>query len=269
MNIMQTIRTAALTLLIAAAAYTANSQSHTMSNNVSAGRLYFLSENGAMKKKELNELADIVKDNFSEAGIIYSKAKATKSFPSLKPLDALVIYLDTDLNPKDLGPGKDDCPLSGYNVGESDVLCEKSYDEMKKRLGFSYDEETVRGAVVYICPGRLIFGYRLQRMLANKQDSTLTEDKIEQIFVSAATHEVAHTIGGVHIFSVGDPLYIPSNGYFMGSLLTFAEESTKFDEDNILKMHEFINKVREKNADMKSMNALKEFMFYDIIIETP
>ncbi len=237
--------------------------------SVSAGHLYIMSEHGIIPNDRLQNLANVVRRNFDSAGIIHSQASAVDSFPTLQPLDALVIYLDTDMAPKDVGPEVDDCPMQGHNVGESDILAKESYVTMKQRLAFDYDAETVRGSVVYICPGRLLFLYRLQRMFADKEDGPLTEKNIDLIFASAATHEVAHTLGAVHVFRTGDPLYIPAEGYFLGSVVSYADESIRFHERNITKMREFIHYARDsnENMNMQILNDKKSMLLYDLIIQ--
>lgn len=249
---------------------TAHAKNSDTVSNVSVGRLYVLSEHGIIQKDRLQHIADMVEKNFSAVGIIYSKANAVDTFPHLKPLDALVIYLDTDMAPKDIGSGRDDCPLTGIDVGESDVLTKQSYNQMKERLEFKYDVETVRGSVVYICPGRLLLTYKLLRMLAAKEDGPLTEKNIDSIWASAATHEIGHTLGAVHVYKyIDDSMGILTDGYFMGSVVTYADDVTKFHENNVEKMKEFIrysNGLRGKNK-MQTMNDKKTSFLRDFILQ--
>lgn len=234
------------------------------------GHFYSLSEHGVIPKERLQTIANRVEKNFHSIDIEHSTVKVVDSFPQLQPLDALVIYLDTDMAPKDVGPGRDDCPLSDYDVGESDILNKQSYDQMKERLGFDYDVETVQGSVVYICPGRLLFLYKLQRMLADKEDEPLTDKDIDSILASAATHEIAHTLGAVHVFKIGDPLYIPAEGDFLGSVITYASDSTKFHEGNVEKIKDFIGyaKSLKNKIDMPTLNSKKTYLLYDFIIQS-
>ena len=227
-----------------------------------AGRIYVMSEHQVIARKHLQTIAEKVQANYDRIGVRFTHASAVEDFPELKPLDALIILLNNGLPDE---KGKSDCPLQGNNVAESDILSLQSYDMMQKRLGFPYDKDTVRGGVAYICPGWAAFHYRFIRVLKGNLDTPVID--MELFLSGIATHEVGHMLNGVHVFSSGDPLYIPADGYFMGSTMTFNSDKTVFDERNAVRIRRYVDDAQ--GCSTKELNVKKSLTNAEYYVQKP
>ena len=231
-------------------------------DKIIAGNLYLYDADSHLSENELNSTFTSAIKVFEDNGIYFNKATILNEneFPQLSGLDILLCAVDnhpsTGLFGINTWYNSDD--INGKNPSLS---TNEDYKTMKQRLGFPYDQTTAEAHIGYICPETFFRKIKTRQSLPDEAELS-SGDRILGI-TNLIVHEVSHGLGASHVKNVyvkdvKGYIRIPSPDDYLGDVYSIKRK--RFIEENIEKMREFCDYIRNNQVEDDELIEIRERM---------